>query len=256
MMRGVDDVIARPAAAVRDALLDDLVGLILYGSAVTGGLRPESDVDLLAIIAEPLKDDARRRLISELLKVSGRRAHDGPARPVELTVMLSDVDLWDPVVQLQYGEWLRDDAVAGLLPGPHSDPDATLLLAMARDTGVALLGAAPQAILPAVPVDAVRVAIRRALPALLDDLDGDERNVVLTLARMQATLPEGQFFPKDVAAERAAQTAPPSQARMLRLAAAAYRGEAEDDWTQLTSPLQGYVAWVTELIRATERGAP
>ncbi|SIT68150.1 hypothetical protein SAMN05880545_0319 [Microbacterium sp. RU33B] len=35
---------------------------------------------------------------------------------------------------------------------------------------------------------------------------------------------------------------------MLRLAAAAYRGEAMDDWTQMSSALNGYVAQVTQLI--------
>lgn len=241
-MRDGDRTIERLTAVVLDALGDDLVSLILYGSAVAGGLRPDSDIDLLAVTAQPLRDAQRERLIDGLLAVSGRRALHGPSRPVELTVMaLADLGWEHPVVQLQYGEWLRDDAIAGRLEGPHVDADAVLLMAMARERGTALVGRAPTELLPEVPAAAVRSAIVATLPALLDDLDGDERNVVLTLARMLETLRGAPFLPKDVAAERVALTVPDDQARMLTIAAAAYRGEVDDDWTSLASAMHAFV---------------
>ncbi|NYF15995.1 streptomycin 3'-adenylyltransferase [Microbacterium sp. AK009] len=250
-MKNLSADVTRQAEAVQTALRESLVGLYLYGSAVAGGLRAESDVDLLAVISSRLEHGERAQLIAVLLHVSGRRAYDGPARPVELTVMLAeDLDPWRPVVQLQYGEWLRDDAIADRLPGPHVDPDATLLLAMARDAGISLFGPSAQELLPDIPHGAVRSAIVQSLPSLMEDLDGDERNVVLTLARMQATLDTGRFLPKDAAAEELAVTAPTDQAEMLRTAAAAYRGEIVDDWDQLAPALKDFVARVSASINA------
>lgn len=52
---------------IRGVLGNSVVALYLYGSAVAGGLRPSSDVDLLALIDRSLFDDERAVLIRRVL---------------------------------------------------------------------------------------------------------------------------------------------------------------------------------------------
>lgn len=81
------------------------------------------------------------------------------------------------------------------------------------------------------PLDEARAAVDAiALPDLLRDLRGDERNVVLTLARMWRTASDGAIVPKDEAAAWTTARLAPDDAALLDLAARAYRGEATDDW--------------------------
>lgn len=235
----------------------DLVGLILYGSAIHGGLRPDSDLDLLAIVKRSLTPERRSSLTEALLRVSGKRAYDGPGRPAEVTIVVADdlsADPSDIATDFQYGEWLRDEAEAGSYPARHHDPDLVLVLAMAR-SGKSLTGPAPEVLLPEIPRSACESAIVAALPSLLDDLEGDERNVVLTVARMQLTMETGGFASKDAAAERIAERVPPAQAQMLRIAAAAYRGEAADDWRSLRPALLAYLSSATgQMLDRASRG--
>lgn len=58
--------------ALCEVLGDGLRALYLHGSAVSGQLRPQSDIDLLAIIDQSLRDDQRRDLLAALLRISGR----------------------------------------------------------------------------------------------------------------------------------------------------------------------------------------
>lgn len=107
-----------PAAAgkvlelARRALGEEPVAAYVYGSAVAGGLRPSSDLDVLIVVSRPMMPTARRRLVADLMDLSGLAAARGPARPLEVTVVaLGDVNPWryPPRCELQYGEWLRDE---------------------------------------------------------------------------------------------------------------------------------------------------
>jgi predicted nucleotidyltransferase len=91
-MAQVDDVVA----VVRAVLGDDLVGAYLHGSAVLGQHRPRSDTDVLIVSRRRMTEGERRTLVEGLMDISGRRARTGgPARPIELTIVLqSDVRPW------------------------------------------------------------------------------------------------------------------------------------------------------------------
>ncbi len=207
-----------------------LLGVWLHGSATAGGLRPDSDVDLLLVTSRSLDDAERRDLVGVLLEWSGRRATRGPGRPLEVvSVVRDDVLPWryPPTRDFLYGEWLRE-ALAAEPPRAEPSPDLAVQLAAARASSVPLLGPPLADVLDEVPPVDVRRAVQDALPELLADLVGDERNVLLTLARMVVTVETGAVVPKDVAAEQVADDGPVGDA--LRLAAAAYRGEARDDW--------------------------
>ena len=68
---------ARVVAAVADVLGDDLLGVYLHGSAVLGGIRPHSDLDVLAVSARRTTPEEKRRLVDRLRAVSGA----GPPSP-------------------------------------------------------------------------------------------------------------------------------------------------------------------------------
>lgn len=231
---GRGTVPGRVVGLLHTRLGSDLVGVYLHGSAVEGGLRPDSDLDLLAVTRRPLDARDRRAVVDLLLSVSGRRATEGPSRPVELTsVVLGDIVPWTypPNRDFRYGEWLREEYVEGVLPERERDPDLAVVLRAALDSAEPLLGPDPADLLPTVPDGDLRRAILDSLPSLLDDLEGDERNVLLTLARMVVTLGTGEIVPKDVAAQVVSRVAPAGVSATLERARAAYLGVAPDDWT-------------------------
>lgn len=72
--------------------------------------------------------------------------------------------------------------------------------------------------------------MRDALAALLEGLRGDERNVLLTLARMWRTASTGEFVTKDAAASWAIAQIRNQEAATLDYARRAYLGEIVDEW--------------------------
>lgn len=217
---------ARVLPIVQRGFGASLLAVYLHGSAVAGGLRPDSDVDILVVVDRPAAPAVRGDLIAELMTISGRSpARRAGPRPIEL-IAFQRADLaasaYPARSELVYGEWLRDAFEAGAAPGPVSDPEFTLLLAQARQDARALFGPPPAELLPIISQADVRRAIGDALPALLDTMEGDERNVILTLARMWRTLATGEFVPKDAAAAWAVSRLPAETAQWVAEARQAY----------------------------------
>src|SRR5690606_13803543 len=109
---------AYKALAVAQKLLgDSLEAVYLHGSAVAGGLRPQSDVDLLVVVDRAIKPEVVRLLMAELMKISGRYPKDSKGkRPIEMIVFSrADLDAaFYPVrSEFIYGEWLRQDYESG-----------------------------------------------------------------------------------------------------------------------------------------------
>ena len=221
-------------ALLADALHGSLKGVYLHGSATQGGLRPDSDLDLLAVVSRPLARDVRRDLARALLRISGRhRAGDG-TRPLEVAIFDEEnlrAGLYPARIEFIYGEWLRESFEAGDIPSPHADPEYTLILAQAREQAVPVYGPELALFVPAVAAADIRRATADALPSLLSSLEGDEVNALLTLARMICTLETGNFVPKDVAAERVAGRLSPMAAQTLLKARHAYLSGAAG-WRQ------------------------
>jgi streptomycin 3"-adenylyltransferase len=189
---------------------------------------------LLVAIERPTTPEIRRLLVTELMRVSGRHpAKSGGPRPLEVIVFLK-TDLTSSAYparsEFLYGEWLRREFEAGAAPEPAADPDFTLVLAQARSRARTLIGPPPTDLLPIISDADVRRAIGDALPGLLGNLAGDERNVLLTLARMWHTLATGEFVPKHVAAEWAIPRLSAAAAALVALAKDAYLGTKSDDW--------------------------
>jgi streptomycin 3"-adenylyltransferase len=226
----VTDQIERLLALMRDVLgADDLLAAYLHGSAVLGGLKPASDIDVLALSARPLEQDERRRLFEGLMQITKT------PRNVELAVLVhGDVKPWryPPRRDFQYGDWLRQQYEAGdaTILDARVDPDLTVLLEIVLRNGRARTGPpAAERLDPIPPADLAR-AMTDELERLFADFDRDTRNILLTLARIWTTLATGEIRSKDEAAMWVLERAPSedlARARELYLA-----GEV-GDWNDL-----------------------
>ncbi|HSL97472.1 MAG TPA: aminoglycoside adenylyltransferase family protein [Candidatus Deferrimicrobiaceae bacterium] len=255
------DPLAAVVDVVRRVLADTALGAALHGSAVLGGLRPTSDVDVLVISSRSLIAAERRALVSGLLEVSGHRARRGPARPVELAVVVArDIRPWrfPPPLDFMYGEWLRDAYEAGEVPEPTPSPDLALLLTVAREHGRVLVGQPPRELLDPVPMSDVRASLGLQIPGLMEGLESDTRNVLLTLARAWRTQATGEIVPKDVAAAWAAERLRGEGRRLIQLAGAMYRGEVEEppDEAAWRPHLAAARALAEQLVGKIEAAAP
>jgi streptomycin 3"-adenylyltransferase len=218
---------------VGGVLRQDVIGTYLHGSSVLGGLRPASDVDVLVVSRRRMDEEERRALLGGLLRISGSR---NKVRPVELTVVVqSEVRPWryPPTGDFLYGEWLRAEYEAGQVPQPEPMPDLALLMTMALSGDHPLTGPRPAQILDPVPqVDLVRASVS-GIPGLLDDLDSDTRNVLLTFARIWTTLATGQIKSKNAAADWALARLPVEHRPALEHARRLYLNShySEESWS-------------------------
>ncbi|MFC6931040.1 DUF4111 domain-containing protein [Actinomadura yumaensis] len=113
-------------------------------------------------------------------------------------------------------------------------PDLALLITMALTADRALTGPRLTQVLAPVPhSDVVRASVT-AIPDLLDELDSDTRNVLLTFARIWTTLATGQIRSKDAAAEWALAQLPLEHRPVLEYARQLYLNYrySEEDWSE------------------------
>ena len=160
----------------------------------------------------------RRTLVGDLLPISGRTMVDD-SRSVELTVVTqSQVRPWryPPLCDFLFGDWLRAGIDADGPPQPAYAPNLAIEIPQLLARGRTVSGPPPSALLdPVPPGDVVRGSLD-AIPGLLDDLEGDTRNVVLTLARIWATVATGDILNKESAAAWALRRLPPARQPVLR----------------------------------------
>ena len=240
-------------ALLRDVFGSELVGAYLHGSATLGGLRPRSDVDVLAVTRRPATREQKRRLVDGLLPISGRSAPGSPS-PIELTLVVqADVRPWrfPPRRDFQYGEWLRGEFASGADEPWEAVPDADLavLLTMALRADRALAGPPPADVLDPVPHEDVLRTAPLATAAVLRDLDGDTRNVLLTLARVWCTVATGEIRAKDAAADWALERLPSEHREVLAAARASYLGGTEPRWEELAPRVRAHADHVAAEIR-------
>lgn len=220
-----------------------VAGVYLYGSAAAGGLRPDSDIDLLVLTRRSLTDTERAAVVAVLLRVSGWPGHAltfpdaADRRPLELTVLTLDQvrpapDA--PRVDFQFGEWLRADLVRGDLPSPAADPDAVIVLATALAAHRVLRGPALTDLVTPIAPRTLRRALAAVVPGIVADMAGDERNALLTVARILVTLETGRIASKEAAAAAVARTLTGSDRALLESARRQYvTGDGDPAWDRL-----------------------
>jgi streptomycin 3"-adenylyltransferase len=234
---------------LRRTLGDRLVGVYVHGSAVLGGLRPRSDIDVIAVSTHRTKEDEKRALVELLLRLSRR------PRPIELEVVVhSEIRPWryPPPFDFHYSETWRPHFEAGELEpwSRRTNPDLAAVVTMTLAGNTTLAGPPPAEIFDPVPrADYVASVLRD-----LDDvqyLDRYTRNVVLTLPRVWSAIATDDVHSKESAAAWALPRLPEQHRPVLARALAVYRGEADEPAWDLEQ-VRAYADYVAgEIERAT-----
>ncbi|KVG56768.1 aminoglycoside resistance protein [Burkholderia territorii] len=254
---GIGDQVTAACALLDRHLGAALQAVHLFGSALDGGLKPRSDIDLLVTVAASPGDAVRRALMLDLLDVSAPPQCDARMRALEVTVLVrDDVVPWRHPArrELQFGEWLRRDLCAGIVEPACVDHDLAILLTKVRQHGAALRGPRAAAWFDAVPARDF-IAALRATVAQWDaepDWRGDECNVVLALARVWYSAATGRIAPKDVAAAWALERLPDTYRPVLSAARAVYlHGDGDGAGTLLSGrPVAAFVRDVRRIVEA------
>jgi Aminoglycoside adenylyltransferase, C-terminal domain len=159
-------------------------------------------------------------------------------------------------MDFQHGDWLSAHFEAGdLEPWPTTNPDLASLITMALLADRPLRGPAPADVFDPVPHDDLIRAITGELGALLDDLDSDTRNVILTLARIWSTVETGAVRSKDAAADWTLARLPEEHRAVLARARAIYVGEEEERWDDLRPRIQPHAEHVVARITGVAAAA-
>jgi streptomycin 3"-adenylyltransferase len=247
---------------VQDVLGDDVAGAYLFGSAVLGALRPESDLDVLVVARRPVALREKERLVKRLLEISGRETPAGRWRRVEVTVVSEqEIRPWryPPRMDFQYGDWLRG-AFASCDPGPwqaRECSDLASLVTMTLLADTTLVGPPPADLLDPVPHADLLEATAGDLDGIVAGLeDDDTRNVILTLARIWRTTATGEIVSKDAAADWALERLPEEHRTVLARARAVYLGDEEERWDDLEPQLRPHIAYVRTEIERCRRTGP
>jgi predicted nucleotidyltransferase len=235
----------RVSRLVREVLGEDVAGAYLFGSAVHGGLQPDSDLDVLVVSKRHTTLDEKGRLVARLLAISGRSSPQGRRRRVELTIVVaSEIRPWrfPPRMDFQYGDWMRAEFERGNVTpwATTTNPDLASLITMVLLAGAPVLGPPPAELFDPVPHDDLVRAIVGDLDALLADLGDDTRNVILTLARIWSTVAGGDIRSKDAAADWALDRLPGEHRPVLARARAIYLGHEEERWDDLRPRVRPY----------------
>jgi Domain of unknown function (DUF4111) len=226
-----------------------VLGAYLYGSALAGGLRPRSDLDVLVLARRRAATEEKRRLVEGLLAVSSQGG-----RPVEVTVVAEpDVKPWryPPRFDLQFGEWHRSALERGEVEPLEAtmNPDVALLLTMVLQASRPLLGPPASEVIDPVPPGDLTRAMLHGVDEVMPGLVDDTRNSVLTLARIWLTVEMGEIGPKDRAADWALERLPPEHCPVLARARAIYLGDEDERWDDLRPRVRPYADHVAGEIR-------
>lgn len=214
-----------------------LAAIHLFGSAVVGGLQPESDIDLLVTVTEPPDESTLQALAMELLTVSAPPGQSPSLRALEVTVMtLQHAVPWRHPArrEIQFGEWLREDLLAGIVEPPMLDHDLAIVLTKVLGNSIPVIGPPADQLFEAVP----RQDLTRALLDTVaqwnqpEDWADEARNIILALARIWYTAVTGEIASKADAATWLLARIEPEYRPVLSHARDIYLGHARDDLAQ------------------------
>ncbi len=242
----IEEQVVLACDAIQQQLADSLLAIHLYGSALDGGLKPLSDIDLLVTVARPPDTATLHALQRQLLDISAPPGQHSLQRALEVTVLVHDAVVpWRHPAwrEFQFGEWQRPDILAGILEPPVCDPDIAIVLRKAHAHSIALYGPAIGDLLHPIPDRDFLQALADTLTLWNgpDDWRGDEANVVLTLARIWYSAKTGHIAAKDAAADWLLPQLPSAKHAIVTKARRAYLGLPGGDSSWPTAALADFI---------------
>lgn len=231
------DQITQCLNLLKNILGKDLLGVYLFGSAVIGGLQKYSDIDLFVVSERTLTDTEKSKLATHLLKISGIYMQSSK-RPIELTLVVkSEVNPWHypPKFEFQYGDWLRKEFESGNIEpwSTKAMPDLALLITQVLLANKKLFGVNANLLLSNIPYKDFILATAQALDCLIEDIESDTRNVLLTLARIWCTVTTDQIRSKPDAASWAIHRLPKDYHPVMKRAKAICIGDENEYWSDV-----------------------
>lgn len=216
----------------------DLLGAYLYGSSIVGGLQKYSDLDLLIVSERATTYEEKTKLVANLLQISGVYMKSSKL-PIEMTIVVkSSINPWHypPHFDFQYGDWLRTQFESGNIePWPTKEmPDLALLITQVLLASQTIFGLEPKKLLCDVPYKDFIMAMVHGLNSLIEDLDHDTRNVLLTCARIWNTLETNTIQSKPAAADWVMTQLPGLYQPVMKRAKAICIGEENEYWDDLS----------------------
>jgi hypothetical protein len=181
----VDELVSR----LRAVLGEELVGVYLIGSLALGGYEPgRSDIDVAVVARAPLAVSSKEAVVA----ACRHEALPCPARKLELVVYaLGRMPAFELNLNTGAGEPLH----AGLDASTEPAFWFVLDIAIARASGVAVVGPPPAETLPEVPRDALEAAVRESSD-WFSTHDAPADDLVLNAARTRRFLDEGVWSSK------------------------------------------------------------
>lgn len=229
---------------------ESLFAIYLYGSAVDGGLGPESDLDLLVVVTQPLTHAQRQQLAKALLTLS--HPIGGLQRALEVTVLLKEEVIsgrYPLSYEVQFGEWLREELIDGGELSAQNDPDISILLKKAHMHHRTLFGPDLTSWLNEIPDQQLWQAMADLYPSIVVhwDEDGDERNQILALCRIYFSLMSlGEIVSKSHAAQWVIAQLEEKDQPVLQRMVQEYKGEmTKQDWPSQHQALQPIVDFLS-----------
>ena len=130
------------------------------------------------------------------------------------------------------------------------DADLSILLTQARRASVPLFGEPAETLFNVIPFSDVLQTFRHILemwqkPA---DLEGDERNIILALARIWYSVVTGNIVAKDEAASWLLPQLPAEHADLLQAARAEYLGLTKHNWAACMPSVERFVFYAKKQI--------
>jgi hypothetical protein len=224
-------------AGMQGILADNLIGVYLHGSLAMGCFNPDrSDLDVLAVVANGMTVEAKRRLVGVLLRLSGA------PHPIEISVLRqSDLQPWECPTgyDLHYSEAWRSRVIEQTENGQwrcwndddteRKDADLAAHVTIARHRGVCLQGAPISQVFPAVPREHYVASILADCAWARTENSRDPVYGVLNLCRVYWYLLEERISSKAEAGEWAVGYLDGPARDAVAHALALYRGESHDE---------------------------
>ncbi len=211
---------------------DKILGMYLYGSYVLGGLQPNSDLDILILTKKEISDTTRIEFTKNLMKISGA-VGNLEKRPLEIAI-INQKDItplkFPPRCEYMYGEWRRKEMEKGEIPKPFYDFDIIILLWQVKNYSITIKGKKAENIIPFITKNDIKKAVKFSFNEVVKNIKGDERNVLLTLARMYFTLETGEICSKNIAGKWCIKKLPNSLIPVMQMAVKEYLGEVSVVW--------------------------